>query len=174
LLHHLAPGLSRIATQLRLGRFDRFVWGLVSVTVLTIFLTGSGLANIALGGGTSTNLAAEGEDFERFYIHSSEIASAQWLAGQVNGKQALVYSDRYGQIRLFSQLGAARTGMFSDLDPQVMNRSGWVYASQVNVIDGRARSSVNNSLATYAFPKAFINDHYDLVYTNGTAEVFHR
>ena len=174
LLHQVPPWLRQRGIRLRLGRFDRFIWALASVTVLTIFLKGSGLANIALGGGTATNLAAAGEDFERFYIHSSEIASAQWLASQVNGDQTFIYSDRYGQIRLFSQLGTSRTGMFSDLDPQVMNRSAWVYASQVNVIDGRARSSVNNSLATYGFPKAFINAHYDLVYTNGTSEVYHR
>jgi uncharacterized membrane protein len=174
LLHRLAPGLSRMAAQLRPARFDRFVWVLASVTVLTISLRGSGLANVALGGGTAANLTAEGEDFERFYIRSSEVASAQWLAGQVNGRPGFIYADRYGQIRLFSQLGTSRTGMFADLDPRVMNQSAWIYASQVNVIDGRARSTASNSLATYAFPEAFVSDHYDLVYTNGTSKVFHR
>lgn len=174
LLHQIPPALSRMATQLRPGRFDRFVWALVSVTVLTISLKGSGLANVVLGGGTATNLAAEGEDYERFYIHSSEIASAQWLAGQVNGRSGFIYSDRYGQIRLFSQLGTSRSEMFTDLDPQVMNRSAWIYASRVNLVDGRARSMVDNGIATFAFPKAFVSDHYDLVYTNGTSEVFHR
>jgi uncharacterized membrane protein len=174
LLHRIAPRLRWVGVQVRVRRLDLIVWALVSVTVLAIFLRGSGLANVVLGGGTATNLAAEGEDFERFYIHSSEIASAQWLTGQVNGKKAFIYSDRYGQIRLFSQLGTSRPGMVTDLDPGVMNRTAWIYASRVNVIGGRARSAVNNSLVTFAFPEAFISDHYDLVYTNGASKVFHR
>ena len=38
-----------------------------------------------------------------------------------------------------------------------------------------ARSrSYNNQLATYAFPAGFLDANYDVVYANGSSEVFHR
>jgi hypothetical protein len=49
-----------------------------------------------------------------------------------------------------------------------------VYASRTNVIDRAAEVSFNNSLVTYMFPAGFLNAYYDLVYTNGSSEVFHR
>lgn len=174
LLHQIAARFGFLGVRRRRDRFDRFVWSLAAAAVLVILVNGTGLANVTLGGPTATNLADKGEDYERFYMHSAELASATWLSGQVKGQPAFIYSDRYGQLRLYSQLGTLRSGMFADLDPRVLNRHAWIYASQVNVVDGRARSLVDNSLATYAFPRAFIHDHYDLVYTNGSSKVFYR
>ena len=66
------------------------------------------------------------------------------------------------------------TGLLLDLTPQTLNQHAWVYASRSNVVDGRAFASYNNHFASYVFPTPFLNANYDLVYTDGSSEVYHR
>ena len=61
-----------------------------------------------------------------------------------------------------------------DLTPLTLNQSAWVYASRTNVIEGRAFAVFNGLFASYAFPATFLDENYNLVYTNGSSEVFHR
>ncbi|GAA1544811.1 hypothetical protein GCM10009678_29330 [Actinomadura kijaniata] len=174
MLHQTAPRLRRILPRASAGRRDRLAWSVFAAAVLTIFVKTSGLSAVVLGGPAATNLTSRGEDHERFYQHRSELAGAQWLAAQIADNRDMVYSDRYGQVRLFTQLGAWRPGMMTDLAPQALNENAWIYASRVNVVQGRARSSVDNKLVSYTFPAEFVRSHYDLVYTNGSSEVYHR
>ncbi|WP_157431602.1 hypothetical protein [Actinomadura hibisca] len=174
MLHRIAPRVRRRTPGVPLGRLNLLVWGALAAAVLTVFVKTSGLSATVLGGGRGTNLAADGEDYERFYQHNGEMAAAGWLAARLAGNQDMVYADRYGQIRLFTQIGAWRPGMVTDLAPRALHRTGWIYATRVNVVNGRARSGMDGKLATYAFPAQFIRGHYDLVYTNGTSEVYHR
>lgn len=174
MLHQIAPRLRRTLPRMSGRRLDLLVWGALAGAVLTIFVKSSDLSTVALGGTPGAHLADRGEDYERFYQHRAELASAAWLGYQVAGNRNLVYSDRYGQIRLFTQLGAGRPGMITDLAPAALDRDAWIYATRVNVVDGRARSSLDGRMATYAFPIDFIRKNYDLVYTNGESEVYHR
>ena len=65
-------------------------------------------------------------------------------------------------------------GLFSDLTPKTLNQQAWIYADQANVINGRAFALYKNQIATYVFPAAYLKSSYNLVYTNGSSEVFHR
>jgi len=67
-----------------------------------------------------------------------------------------------------------QNGLILDVTPATIDSQAWVYASPTNVIDGRAFALYNDHLATYYFPFDFLNDNFDLVYTNGSSEVFHR
>jgi hypothetical protein len=58
--------------------------------------------------------------------------------------------------------------------PQTLNDHAWVYASRTNITDRQAFALYDEHLATYAFPAEFLDANYDLVYTNGSSEVFHR
>lgn len=174
MLHQIAPRLRGPLPRAAGRRLDLLVWSVVAGAVLTIFVKSSDLSTVALGDVPSAHLADRGEDYERFYEHRTEIAAAAWLTAQVAGNRDLVYSDRYGQIRLFTQMGAGRPGMITDLAPATLNRKAWIYATRVNVVGGRARSSLGGRMATYAFPSDFIRKNYDLVYTNGESEVYHR
>ncbi len=140
--------------------------------LMTMFLTTSGLAGVLLGGGTATNLANSGEDFERYYMTAPELASARWLGASVRPGQ-LVYADRYAQLPLSAVAGIYR-GLVSDVTPLTISQHGWVYASRANVVDGRARALYDDRTVTYVFPAAFLGANYDLVYTDGSSEVFHR
>ena len=74
-----------------------------SLTV--IFIGSSGLADIAVGGGTLNggvplDLANSGEDFNRYYITVPELASSQWLGDAMQSGQS-IYADSYARS-LFS------------------------------------------------------------------------
>jgi uncharacterized membrane protein len=141
-----------------------------------ILICTSGLGDVALGGGTvggtNINLTNSGEAFKRYYVTASERASARWL-GQTAQPGQLVYVDRYAQLRLFAVAGST-LNLIGDVTPQTLNRHAWVYASRTNVIDRSAEVIFNNSTVTYMFPAGFLDANYNLVYTNGSSEVFHR
>ncbi len=140
--------------------------------VAVIFATGNGLVGAVVGGGTATNLANSGEDYEQFYVTDPELAAAAWLGAQAAPGQ-LVYADEYGQLPLVSVTGIS-SGLLLDITPETLSGDAWVYASRTNVIDGRARASYDGHSVSYVFPSGFLNANYDLVYTNGTSEVYHR
>ena len=101
---------------------------------------------------------------------ASELASAQWLGNAVAPGQ-LVYADRYAQLPVVAMTGITP---LVDVTPLTLNQQAWVYASVSNVIDGRARALFNENSVTYVFPADFLDANYDIVYTDGSSEVFHR
>jgi uncharacterized membrane protein len=139
---------------------------LAVVFVNTVYLVGA-----VLGGATSVNLTNSGPVFEYFYVTAPEIASAHWLGGQFRVGE-LVYADEYGQVPLAAGTNITE-GLMTDLTPRTLASQAWVYASQANVLHDRAFALYNNQLATYKFPAAFLDANYDMVYTNGSSEVFH-
>ncbi len=139
---------------------------LAVVFVNTVYLVGA-----VLGGATSVNLASSGPVFEYFYVTAPEIASARWLGSQFRVGD-LVYADEYGQVPLAAGTNITE-GLMTDLTPRTLAAQAWVYASRANVQDNRAFAFYNNQLATYKFPAPFLDANYDVVYSNGTSEVFH-
>jgi hypothetical protein len=64
--------------------------------------------------------------------------------------------------------------MFSDITPETTDAHAWVYATRANIIDNIVESQTGAEAGSYAFPKLFLDSNFDVVYTNGTSEVFHR
>src|SRR5579875_2019536 len=126
-----------------------------TVALAVLFAEMSGLAGAVFGGGTATNLASSGEDYERYDTTAPELAAAQWLGGQVRPGQ-LVYADRYGALRLDAETSISR-GLLNDITPQTLDQDAWVYASQANVVDGRARAYFDNDTVSYVFPIGFLD-----------------
>lgn len=144
----------------------------VSASLTVIFIGSSGLAGALLGGGTATNLANSGEDYERFSMTAPELTAAQWLGATVQPGQ-LVYADRYAQLPLIAMTGIGR-GLMVDVTPMTLDQHAWVYADTTNVVDGRGRAQFDGDDVVYVFPSRFLRDNYNLVYTDGSSEVFHR
>jgi len=161
--------LQALTTRLR-----RWPWATTVVAagaLGVLFIQMSGLAGAVLGGGADTNLATSGEDYERYGTTVQETASAQWLGEQVQSGQ-LVYADRYGELRIDAETGIRR-GLLNDITPETLDQNAWVYATQANIIDGRARQLFDNHTVTYQFPLGFLDANFNVVYVNGSSEVFH-
>ncbi len=160
----------------RTARVTRRLGHVVNVTVAlalgVVLLNTSGLAGAALDR-PPTNLGNRGEDYERYYVTEPELAAADWLRVSRYGRSGVLYADRYGQLRLISERVPTQ-GLLLDITPGTLDRDAWIYASRVNVVEGRARGFVGSSYATYRFPNRFVQDHWNTVYANGTSEVFNR
>lgn len=144
----------------------------MAVVLAVLCLSVRGAFSAVLGGGTAVNLANSGEDYERFYMTEPEIAAALWL-GRHESTDQYVYADRYAELRL-AVVGEVTGRTITDVTPASINRSAWVYASRTNIIDGRARAFYDGEYVIYSFPINFLTENFDLVYTNGTSEVYYR
>jgi uncharacterized membrane protein len=147
---------------------------LATATVaVAIFLAGtSGLSGEILGGGVKTNMADSGTDYEQFDMSSQEIAAASWVGEAAPASQP-IYSDRYGQLRLFAAIGD-RPALLTEVTPRTLSAGAWIYADRSNVQQRTGLAFFENEQASYAFPFNFLNAYYSLVYTNGSSEVYHR
>src|SRR3954451_24086480 len=144
---------------------------LAAVALAVIFVSTTGVSALAVGGDKPTSLANSGEDFERFYITRPELAAAEFVGGVKPGD--LVYTDRYGQLGLLAATGRTQ-GLLLDPTPRSLDQHAWIYGSRTNVGPGRARGQVGNDYTTYQWPKQFLADEFNTVYTNGTSSVYHR
>lgn len=143
------------------------------VGVMVFLVVSSTLGNALLGGGVAdANLANRYNDYQEFVVSTQEIAAATWLNNAAPTEQ-IIYADVYGQLRLTTVVND-RPGILSDITPQTIDANSWVYADRTNVIDGIVRSGTGKYFETYAFPKLFLDKNFDMVYTNGISEVFHR
>lgn len=147
-----------------------FVIAIGAVAVLAA--NSMGLAGAAFGGGTDTNLANTGTDYAEFGTTAPELAAAGWLGRHAERGQP-IYADRYATLRLLEMFGA-RSAMLSDVTPLTISSQGWVYADRTNVVDGVGMAYFQNQTSSYAFPMGYLRANYDLVYTDGTAEVYSR
>jgi len=162
------------------GRPKRRRYSVLTVAAASftvILICASGLANVALGrgtlgGGANINLANSGAAVNRYYLTAPELAAAGWLGKAARPRQ-LVYADRYAQLRLYTRTGW-NLNLIGDVTPLTLNQHAWVYADRTNILNHSAEVLFNGSAVTYVFPAGFLDANYDLVYTNGSSEVFHR
>jgi len=162
----------QVLAERRRLRLSSAVSVAAAALIVVIFATSNGLVGAILGGGTATNLANSGNDYEQFYVTPEELASAAWLGGQVRAGE-LVYTDVYGQLPLVT-VTRISSGLLFDVTPETLSNHAWVYASRTNVVDGQAHASFNNYSVVYVYPTNFLNSNYNLVYTNGSSKVYHR
>jgi uncharacterized membrane protein len=163
--------LQRIGARWR--RTRPVLLGLGAATIVLSMVGSSSLAGVAFGGGTDANLADSYNDYQEFVVSAPDVAAATWVSKTAPTGQ-FIYADNYAQLGLDAVAGPARRGVFDAITPETLDRHAWVYATSVNLKDNIVRSLLGNDAATYAFPGLFLNSNYNVVYTNGSAKVFHR
>jgi uncharacterized membrane protein len=160
----------------RLGAQMKWIrlWLLMGCSAsLGIFLLGStGFSNEFSGGGTASNLANRYVDYSRFVVNTQDLAAGAWVLKEARPGQ-IIETDRYGELRLATMSGS-RSGLFGDITPETTDQHAWVYATRADFIDNLVQSETANYAETYAFPSLFLESNFNVVYTNGTSEVFHR
>lgn len=152
----------------------------ISLTVKYLFLTCllifyffsySGCFSLITGSNPDTmNLNNTGEEYERFYIYDAEVKAAQWLEkNYILGD--VVYADIYGALRLQSAT-RIENGIMYDLIPAVIANYSYVYATHSNYVSGEVRVDFDNKTIIYNFPKDFLNNNKNIVYSNGTSVIY--
>jgi uncharacterized membrane protein len=174
LLIVLAPAICWMFAQLGTKYKWTRPWILVicSASLGLALLGSTGITGLFFGGGPASNLADNYEDYENFVVYGPDLASAGWLLKEAPAS-ALIYADRYGDLRLVTQTGE-RSGLFGDVTPETTDQHAWVYATRTNIVDSITESDTGAYTGVYEFPKLFLDSNFNVVYTNGTSEVFHR
>jgi uncharacterized membrane protein len=142
----------------------------ISVLFIFYFISYTGLTGLLTGETIQMNLKNSGEEYERFYIYDAEIKSAQWLVKN-RESNGVVYADIYGSLRLQSATLIDKGIMF-DLTPSTIDQYGYIYATRTNYISENVRSNYNEKLIIHSFPKAFLNNNRNLVYSNGISVIY--
>ena len=147
-------------------------FGAFSLMLVVAFLGNSGLATPLLGGNAPVSISNNGEDYADLYPTAQEKAAAEWLAAAVPPNR-VIYADYYAQLRL-DQFTDLRQGVFVDLIPQTIDQHAWVYASTTNVVHHRTWGLTNSGVLDLVFPTQFLDQYFNVVYSTGSTEIFHR
>ena len=153
----------------RLGRLRVVVATALLLSFPVMFAYDSSLTALATGGGTLLNLSATGEDFQRQYMTPAELAGAAWAAQR--SRRRLLYADPYGQLRLYASTGAVA---LTQVTPETLDAHAWLYGTHTNVVLHTTRGQVGGDTSIYAWPRRFLHDEYDTVYSDGDSRVYHR
>ena len=148
------------------------VFGSFSLLLLVAFVGNSGLDAPVTGGNPPLILYNHGEDYAGFYPSAQEQATAQWLAAAVPPHR-VIYADYFAQLRL-DQFTSLRTAVFNDVTPRTIDQHAWIFASTTNVIDHLSWGPTTSGLLDIVFPKQFLDQYFNVVYSTGSTEVFHR
>lgn len=153
-----------------LVRWRRLAIAGMALAVTAMFASGSGLSTAVGGGNPPANLYNKGTAYERFFMTDQEMAAAAWL-GSHSGPHPIIYTDRYGKLRLRGA-GVGKGTQVDILTPQSLDQGAWVLATSTNVIQGRAEGAFGNAVAAYSFPRAFLDDHKTVVFATAGARVW--
>jgi hypothetical protein len=72
------------------------------------------------------------------------------------------------------QFTSLRTAVFNDVTPRTIDRHAWIFASTTNVVDHLTWGATSSGLVNFVFPAQFLDQYFNVVYSTGSTEVFHR
>ena len=144
---------------------DRWAPAAAAAVSIGLFVSTSGLMPQVLGGyPAQLNLNNSGQYYEIYYIHPEEAAAVGWLESKpgtiTDGVQGF-----YAPYE-FTSPGSA------DIYPPLIRQSSCVILGYSTLRTGRATTTYDGDLVTYAYPIAFLQDNKNLVYDNGGAEIY--
>jgi uncharacterized membrane protein len=162
-----------VAGRLRSLRWASLaLFGGFSLILVIAFVGNSGLATPIVGGTPPLILYNKGEDYADLYPNAQEESTAQWLAAAVPPNR-VIYADYYGQLQL-DQFTDLRSAVFNDITPRTIDQYAWVYASTANVVEHLSWGVTSSGVLDIAFPASFLDRYYNVVYSTGSTEIFHR
>jgi uncharacterized membrane protein len=157
------------AVWVALRRSVRF--GLPAIALITALMLSyqTGLLDQFTGGNLRLTLDQPKGTFDTYYVHASEVYSAQWLARN-KLPQIPVYADPVAALRLesFGNMNANGVSIF----PNTIPRSSYVYLSYENVTAGASFYDINSNSVSYNTPANFLSQNKDLIYSSGSSEIY--
>jgi len=141
---------------------------LPSIFFILIFLSNSGFFWQIFGGNPDINLNNFGMSYSRGYTHQSELVSLAWINN--NSKIREIFSDDISSKKFYA---------YSKIKPYnnivyglVRGRGNYIYSGYHNKNDEVAIKSFKGKDLFFNFPKEFINDNKNKIYSNGGSEIF--
>jgi uncharacterized membrane protein len=142
---------------------------------LFLFLSLSGLVPQLTGGYQEPlSLDNSGLYYDLYYPHTQEIVAVTWLRRQIprnsdTSVQSEVFTDEFEFQSLKIYAG---TDLLNDIYPTLLRKHSYVYLGNTTVRDDLATFSYKGNLVTYRYPTSFLIDNKDLLFNDGSAEVY--
>jgi len=138
----------------------------ILVAFCMLFLTGA--FNHIIGGPMPITTVQQSRALDRFYTDEQEIFGARWLE-RFRNRHEPVYADSISRLRLQAY---ANLDANPDVFPATIRRDSYVYLGLANARGGYGFYHYYNTTIVSRFPRAFLNAHKDIIYTNGDSLIY--
>ena len=142
------------------------------IIALGFFLSSTGVMSELLGGyQAQLHLNNSGTYFDEYYMHAQELAADHWLVNTVIKKDphASVQTDLDTSIRLDSATGYQSQ---NDIMPNQIETYSYVLLGYNDTVNRQAYISYDGNTIAYNYPIQFLNTNKNLIYSNGSSEVY--
>ncbi len=147
------------------------------ILVILFFSFSTSVLRQFFGGNIAVlHLANAGNYNNNYLIRTSEVTGVDWLTGAVkadpdyaNGVRLVVQADRFARGKFASLTTLVP---YNDIFPSLIRKQAYVFLSPPTVTKQRAIIIYNADQVTYTYPTQFLADNKNLIYTNGSAEVY--
>lgn len=158
-------GMSLLFEKLRI----KYGWYILAGSLGIVYFFYSGLSAFITGGETMMHLFNSGHDYDKFYTHQADIDAALWLRDN-RDPNLLIHADVYGFLQLKST--ADIQYISTVLAPQAFGKNAYVYARTTNILGDKVNSSFDGNDITYRFPRQFLDQQKNAVYSTGPTMIF--
>jgi len=147
----------------------------VAFMAILLFVETGAVTAVFGGYNPKLNLNNAGSYYDTYYIHSGEIAGAEWLVGQIEKSgnlNANVQAD-YFVANIFTQAGIAE-GLFPEnsVYPAVVKKDSYVILGFTNATRQKSAVFYKGNLFTYTYPVHFLADNKDVIYDNRQTAIY--
>ncbi|MDO8736776.1 MAG: DUF2206 domain-containing protein [Thermoleophilia bacterium] len=148
----------------------RYAIYLTSIFFVVYFLLLSSFLPQLIGFGyAQMHLNNWGVYYDIHYSHQSEYDAINWLAD--NGDPQLpVFADFYSKKKM-EVFSPRKLWVVDNVLPQNINRGAYVYVNYTNKKKELAYTPFKGNEFSYRFPREFLDQQKDIIYTNGETEI---
>ncbi|HVZ10878.1 MAG TPA: DUF2206 domain-containing protein [Candidatus Paceibacterota bacterium] len=135
------------------------------------FLFYSGFVFNITGGFPSIGLNNYGEDYDKFYTSTPEVAASLWFKN-IYDNNSLIFTSNpgYHQLTAFSFISKGK--IITETLPSIISKDSYVYLSYLNTLSGKGMYDNNGSEYAYTYPSKFLEANKNKIYDNKTAQIF--
>jgi uncharacterized membrane protein len=141
---------------------------------MTCYLSLTGALPQATGGyPAQLHLNNSGRYYDVYYLHAGETQGMTWLTQQVTAvggdTRREIQTDRYTLSRVRSRVDPQAS---DDIYPTLLRADAYIFLGYATTRKGEATFSYLGDLVTYHYPLSVLRHSKDLIYSNGSSEIY--
>lgn len=142
---------------------------------ILFMISSTGLVTQALGGyDAQLHLNNAGASYDLYYMHRGDILATEWLLRemQVKGIHAYQSGLAVNVLPLLPRDLTDGVEVLRSIYPGLVRTQSYVLVGPMMLTDGRGTLIYNGDVLTYVYPRAFLDENKNLLYTNGSSAVY--
>ena len=152
--------------------FKRSAYVMIVVLFCTYYLFVSPFIPQIVGSGYShLQLNNYGLYYNLYYTHATEVASITWLKDN-DVPNVPIYADWFATKKIQAFDDNANLWTISNVLPANITKGSFVWSDYTNTVLGTGYDYFNSVELNYAYPTSFLSQQKNLIYTNGTTNIY--